>query len=196
MSGRGDRCRAPGRGAGGVLEVGLGQARVREDVAHRLEEVERLAEWLAHARASWCAGSVSPARSIPTDCSGLFDERGKTGSAGAPHAWSRLPSDAVTATLARCTDSTNPPRTTWARTGASARTGGVGWSGAGDPIRGRRRPASRPGWRGIRPAGGAASGPAVARHPARWWRGTGPGRRTTGRASRHGRRGCHRKGDR
>ena len=113
---------------GGVLEVGLGEARGREHLAHGVE-VEGLGRVAGGREGELVRGRVSPARSIATDWSGLFDERGKTGSSGEPHAWSRLPSDAVTATVARCADSTNPPRTTWARTGASARAWGVGWSG-------------------------------------------------------------------
>ena len=67
---------------------------------------------------------------------GLFDERGKTGSAGSPQARVTEPSGPVTAMLPRWTDSTKPPRVTWATTGASARADGVGamrrdavWSG-------------------------------------------------------------------
>ena len=77
-------------------------------------------EWLAAASASSSPSSGSPARSIATACSGLLDERGKTGALAMPAVNANVPSAASATMVPRCRDSTNPDRITSASTGLAA----------------------------------------------------------------------------
>jgi hypothetical protein len=60
------------------------------------------------------------ALSMATACSGLFDERGKTGVFALPTVNANVPSGASATTVPRCRDSTNPDLTTSASTGLAA----------------------------------------------------------------------------
>ena len=77
-------------------------------------------EWLAAASASSSPSIGSPARIIATACSGLLDERGKTGALALPAVNANVPSAASATMVPRCRDSTNPDRTTSASTGLAA----------------------------------------------------------------------------
>ena len=94
--------------------------------------------WRRPARARR-PGRSRPARTMAEAWIGLLADRAKTAPVGSPRAHSTEPSGAVTTTVPRWTLSTNPPRTTWARTGASVSAvdtalGRFSWGASGTAV--------------------------------------------------------------
>ncbi len=101
------------RQVGRAAEVGLGRTRRSRAARGPGSAWAGSPKWLA-ATSARSAGSLSrsPARSIPTACIGLFDERGKIGAVTSPAAATGAPVASSTTTEPRCSPSAKPERTT------------------------------------------------------------------------------------